>query len=267
MKKSILIFGTLLVGLSLMAFSYLNRNKAVAKSVEETTEPAPLFEYDLTDIIGPIKQSDLVYRVGSRNIHTISEADLLTVKSVTDILPKQEFQSKGYYRNIQISMYQDGKKVTEVGDDALLNEAQIKLLQSAGYSGNIQVSALYEYEQTAGRNRSYDAVMSYVSVVPQEEAKFMEGDDALIQYLKENSKALTTNIYRDKLKSGQFSFTVTKEGTIDQVKLRSTSGYESIDQAFLDLIKAMPGKWEPAIDAKGNKIDRELIFFFGLEGC
>lgn len=267
MKKSILIFGTLLVGLSLMAFSFLNRTKAVVEPAEAPATPAPLFEYDLADIVGPIKPSDLVYRVGSRNIHTISQVDLYNAKSVTDILPEQDFESKGFYRNIQISVYEDDKKVTESGEEAQLNEAQIKLLQSIDYASNIQVSALYEYEQVEGRNRSYDAVMSYISMVPQEEAEFTGGYDALIEYLKENSKELTTNIYRDKLKSGQFRFTVTKEGTIGQVELRSSSGYEAIDRTLIDLIKEMPGSWKPATDNNGNKIDQELIFFFGLEGC
>ncbi|NET32568.1 MAG: hypothetical protein F6K19_11235 [Cyanothece sp. SIO1E1] len=267
MKKSILIVGTLVVGLSFMAFSFLNRPKAAVAPVEKAANPAPLFDYDLANIIGPLKNADLVYKVGSRYIHTISKVDLDRAKSITDILPEQEFESKGFYRNVQISVYENGKKVTELGEDALINEAQEKLLHSTGYSSDIQVSALYEYEQTAGRNRSYDAVMSYISIVPQREAEFTEGYDALIQYLRENTQDLTTNIYKDKLRSGQFSFTVTKEGTIDEVKLRSSSGYEAIDQAFIDLLKEMPGKWKPAVDVNGNTIDQQLIFFFGMDGC
>ena len=267
MKKSILVFGTLLIGLSFMAFSYLNRNKAEAISAEETREPAPLYEYDLVDIIGSIKNSDLVYKVGSRYIHTISQADLHSAQSITDILPKQEFDAKGFYRNVQISVYENGKKVTALGEDALINDAQRELLHTTGYASNLQVSALYEYEQTAGRNRSYDAVMYYISIIPEEGAEFAEGYDALINYLKENSQELTTNLYKDKLRSGQFSFTVTKEGTIDQVEMKSSSGYEAIDQTFMDLIKQMPGRWNPAVDANGKKIDQQLTFFFGLEGC
>ncbi len=267
MKKSILIVGTLVVGLSFMAFSFLNRPKVVVEPVEKAVDPAPLFDYDLANIIGPLKNADLVYKVGSRYIHTISKAELDRAKSITDILPEQEFKSKGYYRNIQISVFENGKKVTELGDDALINEAQKKLLQSTDYTSEIQVSALYEYEQTAGKNRSYDAVMNYISIIPQREAAFTEGYDALINYLRENSKEHTSIIHKQQLRGGQFNFTVTKEGTVEQVELKSTSGYEEVDQVLIDLLENLPGKWKPAMDANGNKIDQELTFFFGLDGC
>ncbi|MBX2877697.1 MAG: hypothetical protein KTR30_36595 [Saprospiraceae bacterium] len=267
MRKSILIFGTLLVGLSLMAFSFLARNKVEHTTAEKTANPAPLFDYDLGNIVGPVKHSDLIYKVGSRYIHTISKADLHNAKSITDILPEQTSETNGSYRNVQISVFENGKKISELSEDATLNKAQIKLLQSTDYASNIQVSALYEDEQTKKRNRSYDALMYYLSIIPEEEAEFAEGYDALISYLKENSKKHTSVIHNGHLRAGQFSFTITKAGTINQVEMKSTSGYEAVDQVLIDLIKEMPGKWKPAIDANGNKIDQELVFFFGLEGC
>ena len=267
MKKSILVAGTVVIALSLMAFSYLNRTKAVVEPAETLADPAPLFEYDLAKIVGPVKNADLVYKVGSRYIHTISKANLHSAKSITDIFPKKDFEAKGYYRKATISIFKNGVKTTEVGEDASLTEAQIKLLQSTDYAQNIQVSALYQYEQTEGRNRSYDVVMYFVSITPEREAEYAEGYDALIHYLRENSKKETAVIQNGHLKPGQFNFTVTKDGTIEQVQLKSTSGYETVDDALIDLIKEMPGKWKPAIDANGNEIDQELTFFFGLDGC
>ena len=149
----------------------------------------------------------------------------------------------------------------------MLTEAQLKLLQSTDYSSSVQVSALYEYERPEGRNRSYDAVMHFLSITPAWEAEFAEGYDALINYLRENSKEHTAHIHKQQLKGGQFSFTVTKEGNLEQVEMKSTSGYEEVDQVLIELLKEMPGKWKPAMDAEGNKIDQELTFFFGLEGC
>ncbi|NRB46346.1 MAG: hypothetical protein HRU41_01645 [Saprospiraceae bacterium] len=267
MKKSILIFGTLAVGLSLMAFSFLNRNKPEVVSPGDTTKPAPLYEYNLTDLIAPIKNADLVYKVGSRYLQTISKVDLHAAKSITDILPEKEFESKGFYRNATISVFKNDVKTTELAEDAVLTEAQIKLLQSTDYSSNVQVSALYEYERPEGRNRSYDAVMHFLSITPSREAEFAEGYDALINYLRENSKDHTAHIHKQQLKGGQFSFTVTKEGKLEQVEMKSTSGYEEVDQVLINLLKELPGKWKPAMDANGHKIDQEMTFFFGLEGC
>jgi len=83
----------------------------------------------------------------------------------------------------------------------------------------------------------------------------------------ENSKEKTAIIKRDKLQPGRVSFTVTKDGAIKNVKLTSTSGYTSVDKTLVELITKMPKKWKPATNSKGDKVDQELVFFFGVAGC
>lgn len=267
MKKSILIFSTLLVGLSLMAFSFLNRNKTSVVATAQASSTAPLFEYDLANMLKPEADFELVYKVGSRYMYTISKTDLHQAKSILDILPQNAAEKTGTFQKVKVTLYDDGEGVSELGDQATLNAAQIDLLQTTNYASSLQVSAIYQDEQTKARRRTYDSLIYYLSITPEQEAEFAEGYDALIRYLKENSKEETAIIRKDQLKPGQFSFIVTKEGTISQVELKSSCGYKSVDQALLDLIEGMPGKWKPAIDADGNKIDQELIFFFGVDGC
>ena len=95
----------------------------------------------------------------------------------------------------------------------------------------------------------------------------MEENKDIFDYLKVNSKDKTAIIKRDKLQPGKVRFTVTKEGSISNVKMISTSGYVSVDETLVELIKTIPGKWNPATNAEGEKVDQELIFLFGLEGC
>jgi outer membrane biosynthesis protein TonB len=83
----------------------------------------------------------------------------------------------------------------------------------------------------------------------------------------ENSKAATAIIREDKLRSGQFSFTVTKKGTVENVLLIATSGYPSVDEALIDLVSNMPDKWIPATNSVGEKVDQEFVFVFGKQGC
>ena len=42
-----------------------------------------------------------------------------------------------------------------------------------------------------------------------------------------------------------------------------TTGYPSIDEKFIELIKNIPGKWIPAENAKGEKMEQEFVFTFG----
>ena len=60
---------------------------------------------------------------------------------------------------------------------------------------------------------------------------------------------------------------ITTDGTVSDVILESTSGYDSIDDKMIELIKSMPGKWNAATDSQGEKVEQELVYSFGLVGC
>jgi TonB family protein len=63
------------------------------------------------------------------------------------------------------------------------------------------------------------------------------------------------------------SFTVTRDGTVDDVKLTSSCGYEMIDEGLVEQIRTMPQRWTPATNSKGENVDQVLVFFFGMQGC
>ncbi|NRA13774.1 MAG: hypothetical protein HRT57_17675 [Crocinitomicaceae bacterium] len=80
--------------------------------------------------------------------------------------------------------------------------------------------------------------------------------------MKEVSK-----IKESDLKPGKAFFTVTKEGKITNIRLDSSSGHVSIDVKMIKLIKSIPDEWEPAKNSKGEKVDQELVYSFGIKGC
>ena len=88
-----------------------------------------------------------------------------------------------------------------------------------------------------------------------------------MNYLEENSKDAIKNVKRNKLKPGKVRFIVTQNGAIENVRLESTSGYTAIDKKMLELIKLAPKEWSPARNSKGDKINQELVFSFGIIGC
>lgn len=118
----------------------------------------------------------------------------------------------------------------------------------------------------AGRLEHSDST-SYLTIVPEKQAVYVNGMDALIDYLKESNKKNTAIVRRSELKPGQLYFTVNKEGTISNVGLITTSGYPYIDKMLAELIANAPGEWEPAENSKGEKVDQKLILSFGAAGC
>lgn len=107
----------------------------------------------------------------------------------------------------------------------------------------------------------------YLAVVPEKQAEYEGGTDALMEYLKENSKEARASMQMDELPPFELVFTVTKKGTIENAKLDGSSGYLWIDNTMIELITKAPGKWEPAENSKGEKLDQELVVLFGLRGC
>ena len=71
----------------------------------------------------------------------------------------------------------------------------------------------------------------------------------------------------DKLQPAKLYFTVSKEGMIENVRLDRTSNFPAVDETMIELITNAPGKWIPAENSKGEKVDQELVVSFGLMGC
>lgn len=267
MKKSILIFCAVLTTLSLTAFGYVNWNNTIADQKETTCNNTAIFVNDLVKSINKQVVLDLVYNVESRFMTTITKEELHNAKSIIDILPEKATQSKEFYQNSRVSILHDDGDITEVGDSEVLNMAQLALLRSTDYSNNIRVTSICKKKHPFTGALENDSIVYYITIIPEKEAEFTDGHDALIEYLKENSKEKTAIITEDKLQPGKVLFTVTKAGTIADVKLTSTSGYPSIDKELVKIVTNTPEKWEPATNSKGEKVDQEFVFFFGLQGC
>ena len=217
----------------------------------------------------PVHQNiafDLVYKVDSRFIARITKEKLNKAKSIIDILPKEGTEFMEIYENVVVTILGEADEIKALGNDEILNDKQLNLLKSADYSTDFYITANCKRRNENGELYGYDLVY-YMTIIPEQEAEFAGGKEALVKYLRGNSKVVTSIITKDKLKPGRFNFTVTKAGTVENVELSSTSGYSGVDEHLVELIENMPKKWQAATNEKGEKVNQELIFFFGLEGC
>lgn len=134
--------------------------------------------------------------------------------------------------------------------------------------GKMTTSILSDFVQVVGPCLSETGhCPPYLSGEPVKQATYEGGMKALMAYLMENSKEARAGQEMDKLQPFKLVFTVTKNGSVANVKLEGTSGYYAIDYRMIDLILKAPGKWEPAENAKGEKVDQEQEVTLGPTGC
>ena len=62
-------------------------------------------------------------------------------------------------------------------------------------------------------------------------------------------------------------FTITKKGEMKDLRIVSTSGYDSIDKKTYEFMSNLKIGWAPAEDEFGNKLDQELVLSYGMGGC
>lgn len=271
MKKSILLSLAAVAALSLTAFAYINWSSPVPlqKSISCNKSVGDYTNFVNYVSLKPVPE--LLYRVRNRWT-SITKEEILKTKSILGVLNHDNNYTRTDYRNVRLSVLHNDKDVRdikkfEMGQSEFLNPAQLKLLFSCDYSTNFRLTALNKRMDKRTGDVREDSLVQYFTVIPEKEAVFSGGDIALIKYLKESSKDLTAIIQQDKLQPGKLFFTVTKNGTIENVKIVDTSGYPSIDDELARILKEMPREWDPAENSKGEKVDQELVFFFGAAGC
>lgn len=265
MKQSILIFSSVFLLVGFSSFAYLTFNNKTQKMA--SCQTTVTIDNNLGDIFREPNNLDLYYNIDSRFIATVSKEQLHQAKTVFDMLPKSATENIKTFQDVTITILDSEEKVSQIGGSAFLNPAQIKLLQSTDYGTNFHISANHRMKSAFSKaSERYDFVY-YATIIPEKVAIYKDGKTALIEYIKSNANAETTVIARNKLEPGKVKFTITKDGKVANVQLNSTSGYILLDQKIVNLISNLPENWIPATNSKGEKVEQELIFFFGLQGC
>lgn len=283
MKQPILGIAALLLFTGLTAFGYINRNHSNTGDRHHSAQPGQTASDAPVDF-------DFVYDVDTRFLSTITKEALEGAQTIVDILtpgqeepnaPDHSFaltsfydkpQKKGpiaSYHNVEIHTFHGMRKgeIKVQGEDEKLNAGQIQLLRSMDYTTDFYITGNLQREALSGEGLVRDTLVQYLSVVPDQPAEYQAGKAELLTYLKKQSAATIAIARKNRIQPGKISFTITKDGGIGRVRLDYTSGYTAIDEKMLELIRDLPGAWKPAANAAGEKVEQELIFFFGVKGC
>lgn len=240
-----------------MAFQYssIENNKTSKITTDEATP------------IGRAEEPQFYYDVDSRFIKTVTKSNLTQAETVFELFTENEIEGIESLRDVKIRIVTEGHGRYVKGKANTLNSAQKELFNSIDYSTNFCIEAFSKKRIPNSSVVVEYCFVYYITVIPEKEALYQNGQAALLHYLKENSKEEIADVTKDKLTSGKVRFTISKTGEITSTVLESTSGYDSIDDKMISLIKNLPGKWHPASNSIGENVDQELVFSFGTIGC
>lgn len=266
MKKGILVTFTILATITLSAFAYQNWTQKEDKLPTSKELTAVSSQHFLSSIEITIPE-DLVYNIDTRFIHKVTLNDLKKATSIIDIVPEKASKPLVDFGANKLGLILDRGESIEMGNGKEFNQSQLKLLNKVDYSSDIYVNARCKItydQQDAAEN--YDLVY-YMTIIPEKQAEYTLGKEALIQEIKNKTKSHVTQIKKHLLEPGRVRFTVNTEGLVENVELGSTSGYPEVDELLIEIFNSLDNEWNPAINAQGEKVKQELVFFFGMQGC
>jgi hypothetical protein len=221
--------------------------------VVETPAPEDLeFYYGIATRFSPISKSTFSDITSLEKFMTPDDQSLIKqIHSIKVIIIENDIQTDE-------RLYQEGNK---------LSAAQISLIENLEYSANflIGLDCTFKNGNTGELDNGYYS--PHFTITPHVQAQYKKGEAALLNYLKVNSQSEVAAIDLKKVTPAKIYFTVTKNGEITNIKQDRTTSYPLIDNKMMALISDMPGKWIPAQNKAGIKVDQELVFTFGLGGC
>jgi hypothetical protein len=196
---------------------------------------------------------------------TTTEQTLSNAKSVEDLIENYPSSWIKDYRSVDIEFSTEDEIITLSSPNNKLTEEQQKILQTLKTTSGISVTVNYNKKNYNDHIEKRQMNVSMV-VVPEIEAEYKGGYNAMITYLKESSKDEIAAKNFNLKPQPTINFVVNENGVTENIKLIRTSSDKEIDKLLIDLVRQMP-KWTPAKNAKGENVKQEFVFNVGQDGC
>ena len=197
----------------------------------------------------------------------VSRKELSAAKSMLDLMSEYPSTWVSNYISTEIGVISNGKKKTAEGSDGTLNKEQRALLKIADFNTEVSINVKYKQENSATREIEVNNLNFLIGVIPDTEATYPGGEEALRAYLKKNVVDRISDADLRALDQGTVQFTINIKGQVEAVELTDKTDKSSIDQLLLKAIEAMP-QWQPAKDTKGTTVKQQFKFSAGNRyGC
>ncbi len=268
MKKNSLIFMVVIVVMSITAFTLISfQDTEVA--VKEASSHNVAKENVAFDVINDeIILPNFFLTVGTR-FNSITKSELDNTRAFKDFIGDKHANRIVEYSRLSVIILEDSEFTASrvEGTSGNFNKEQLEFISTIKPNTNILIWADYREDDPYTGKIEESHWTPYLTVVPEKQAVYEAGNDALLSYLRNNINNNIGNVDEDKLKPGILYFTISKEGLVNNLRLQNSSGYMEIDERIIELIKNTSGKWLPALNSDGQKVEQELTISFGKGGC
>ena len=264
MRKSIYYIISALVILGLVAFGLFYEKDSMEALDTASLEEVTNIEEGPT--VDPKKNSNFHYDYGPRH-YSLTKSEMESMTSFNDIIGEEHAGRIVEYKSISVTLLDDGEE-TDMrieGSGGDLNQAQLDFIHKAAYSTDLLVWAHYIEKDPDSGILQDSSWTPYITVVPETQAEYSDGKEALLDFLKSNPSGPTGD--EDGLGRGRLYFTVGVDGIISEMELKSSCEIPEIDAALMDRLNNLPAKWIPAKNAKGEAVEQTLVLSFGMMGC
>lgn len=209
---------------------------------------------------------ELRYEVRGTYTRSIKKERLNEAISMSDISPGYPSSWITDYTSTSLTATTNGQTLTACGLNENLTAEQIGLLKTADLGTDIVVDIRYKYMNSVTNNMDDRKMYFTMTVVPEIEAEYSGGYDALMKYLEVNAINKLPESNAESFPAVVIKFTVNEKGEIDNAQVSLTSSDPEIDKILLKAINKMP-KWKPAENSKGLKVKQDFQFSIGMNGC
>ena len=207
----------------------------------------------------------MTLEIRSVNTRTTTLSALEQAAKISDINPNHGSSWISSYESVEVAIKSDHETKESIGTSEKFSAEQKLLLNKASLNDEIIISVTY-LPKNALNNATRNLRYSY-TIVPDQQAVFPGGQEALYAYLNEKIVGPTSNPDTEGVDLAIISFSVNDAGHITDASIQHPSNNKDFDQALLGTIKDMP-QWQAAVDASGVKVTQTFQLSIGyLVGC
>lgn len=205
--------------------------------------------------------TDITYFVNNQYGRSIGQEELENCNRIEDIIHDYPTNWIDNYEKVIMS---NELSLVE-GPNNIFGENQKKWLQDLKVNDQLQFQILFYNTNSVTEEVTLDTMRISYHVVPTEEATYPGGMENFIRDLQANSPQILVDFLAN-TPMVHLNFTVNKNGEVENINFKDSSGDKEVDQVLIDLLSKSK-KWNPAKDRNGNSISQQLTLTYGLPGC